>query len=183
MNRRHLWAMARAAEEAGTAPAPLVTIVTSPSGERYAAWDVGVVLLPTSLFEDLDEPEDGTYRMFTAGGLRAYDGYESFTPGFVRDRMLPLLDRPDRTRVEDSRGMCEVEPGTVHRIITGPKSTAVRQDLWAAWTAVTAGTVWKLGHPSGGLVWAAEDARATALLLPVRLPADTTPPAMEVRRG
>jgi hypothetical protein len=176
VNRRHLWAMTRAAAQATYGDKPLVTIVTSPVGERYAAWDVGCVALSDRLQADLDDPADGTYRMFAVGGLRLVD-HTMFTPDFVRDRMLPLLDRPDRTPVQDSGWMRDAGYGLVHRIITGPDgNVAVNQPLWAAWSAVTTGVVWQLGHPVGALVWAAERERATALILPIRLAADPTPP-------
>ncbi|GAA0969969.1 hypothetical protein GCM10009555_018070 [Acrocarpospora macrocephala] len=176
MTRLTVPALAKMAKTASGDPAAL-TLATHPtSGDRYAAWSYGCILLPTATSQQL-AATDGRYTITTKGALTPAER-EGFSAALVVQRMLPILDLP-REHQAMPNGW-EHTVGEFRRVylVTPDCSLAVMDDLWQAWRTYATGLTWAIRSPAGtAITWALDEtARATALLLTVHPRTVPTPP-------
>jgi hypothetical protein len=175
-------ALYRLAKAAAVTDKPSL-IITAAHGRVYAAWGCGCILLPDPIIDWLGVPDPGTYTITSRGELAGVTipGHVPDAPAVIRDRMLPLLDRTDRTPVQAS-GWLHEHGVLLRRYLTRPGSReplAVHDDLWRAWNACTAGDTYATPYSrdAHAILWApTPDAQATALLLDIPARHLPTPP-------
>lgn len=175
-----MYRLARAV--AGRRGQAVVTIATDADGDRYGAWPYGCALVPSSVWDGLGRPDDGTWIVRPDTSLQEHQPLTGFTPDTVREQMLPLLDSADRTPLSNTVWLYD-QPrsgmGLVRLLERGDGGMAsAHEDFLAAWQTAFPGLMWQVGGVNGPIVWANRPGtRAKALLLPVldrRIPA---PPA------
>ncbi|MEV4247008.1 hypothetical protein AB0J63_26790 [Streptosporangium canum] len=154
------------AKACSIADEPHVSIVTHEDGSRYAVWRLGVALLPSTVLADTS---DGTWRIYANGSIEGRS--DRVSDVHVRERILPLLDRPVRVPITETPWLCEAG-SRLNRLVKRNDGHAVVVDnaLWSPWQEASRLPVWQAGGVISPLLWAPDGGgRAEGLLMPIRL--------------